>query len=354
MKILNLLHLRQPVETGIKDLVENYFLNKPTGTSAEKSETHYYCVMASRLAIDFVSIVTPNNTHFSIAKMFLQNGINIVCDKPLTIDLTEAEELAGLTKEMDLFFCVTYAYTGYPMVKHAREMIKRGDIGEIRYVNAEYIQDWLATPMEKTGHKQSAWRTDPKQAGKSNCLGDIGSHVENMVSYLTGLKIKSLCARLDIFVEGRLLDDNATIMVNYDGGAKGLYWSSQIAIGHDNDLRVRVYGTTGSVEWAQEDPDHLKVSYLDGPTKIISRGRNRLYKRAMSLSRIPGGHPEGYYEAFANTYTSFITALMKRKAGEILTQDDMDFPGVEDGVQGVKFISKCVESSQKGAIWIDF
>jgi len=304
--------------------------------------------------IDFIIIVTPNNSHFPIAKLALQNGIHVVCDKPLTTDSKDAEELEQIAAERDLLFCVTYTYTGYPIVKHMREMITKGDLGPIRFVNAEYPQDWLATPLEKTGQKQSAWRTDPKQTGISNCVGDIGSHIENMVSYLTGLKIQFLCARLDSFVEGRILDDNASILVNYDKGAKGLYWSSQIAVGHDNGLRVRIYGTKSSLEWSQENPNYLKISYLDKPTENISRGRDELYPQAQKYSRIPSGHPEGYFEAFANIYSTFIAALKKKITGEALSEDDLDFPGVQAGIQGVKFIEKCVESSQKGAVWIDF
>ncbi|NOR54103.1 MAG: gfo/Idh/MocA family oxidoreductase [Candidatus Aminicenantes bacterium] len=304
--------------------------------------------------IDFVIIVTPNNSHFPIAKSALQNGIHVVCDKPLTTDSKDAEELERIAAEKDLLFCVTYTYTGYPIVKHMREMIAKGDLGSIRFVNAEYPQDWLATALEKTGQKQSVWRADPKQTGISNCVGDIGSHIENMVSYLTGLNIQSVCARLDTFVEGRILDDNASILVNYDNGAKGLYWSSQIAVGHDNGLRVRIYGTKASLEWSQENPNYTRISYLSKPTENISRGRDELYPHAQSYSRIPAGHPEGYFEAFANIYSTFITALQKKISGAALSGNDQDYPGVQAGIQGVKFIEKCVESSQKGAVWIDF
>jgi len=304
--------------------------------------------------IDFVVIVTPNSSHFAIAKLAMENGIHVVCDKPLTTDSGDAEELARLSADKDLLFCVTYTYTGYPVVKHLREMIAKGDLGDIRFVNAEYPQEWLSTPLEESGQKQAAWRTNPELTGISNCVGDIGSHIENMVSYLTGLKIRSLCARLDTFVEGRTLDDNASIMVEYDSGAKGLYWSSQIAVGHDNGLRVRIYGTKGSLEWSQEDPNYARICDLDKPAVTISRGRDDLYPHAQKYSRIPSGHPEGYFEAFANIYSTFCDALGKKLAGESLTADEMDFPGVEYGVQGVKFIEKCVESSQEGAIWLDF
>jgi predicted dehydrogenase len=304
--------------------------------------------------IDFVVIVTPNSTHFAIAKLAMENGIHVVCDKPLTTDSGDAEELARISADKDLLFCVTYTYTGYPVVKHLKEMIAKGDLGEIRFVNAEYPQEWLSTPLEASGQKQAAWRTNPALTGISNCVGDIGSHIENMVSYLTGLKIRSLCARLDTFVEGRILDDNASILVEYDSGAKGLYWSSQIAVGHDNGLRVRIYGKKGSIEWCQENPNYAKISDLDEPAIMISRGRDDLYPHAQGYSRIPSGHPEGYFEAFANIYSTFCDALSKKLAGETLTAGEMDFPGVEEGVQGVKFIEKCVESSKKGAIWLDF
>jgi len=304
--------------------------------------------------IDFVVIVTPNATHYAAAKAFLSKGIHVVCDKPLTVELAEAQELAELARKNKLLFGVTYTYTGYPAVKHARAMVKHGDIGDIRFVNAEYPQEWLASPIEKDGQKQAAWRTDPELTGKSNCVGDIGTHIENMVSYVTGLRIKSLSARLDSFVPGRVLDDNASIMLEYQGGAKGLYWSSQVAIGYDNGLRFRIFGTKGSIQWSQENPNYLTVSKLGEPTMTLSRGRDAFYPGAQANSRIPSGHPEGYFEAFANIYRSYIGALAKQQAGQKLTEADLDFPSVEMGLDGVKFIGKCVESSRKGAAWTDF
>ncbi len=304
--------------------------------------------------IDFIIIVTPNISHYPIAKLALENGIHVVCDKPLATSSRDAQELAKLAAKKDVMFCVTYAYSGFPIIKHMREMIAQGELGTIRFVAGEYPQDWLATLLEKTGQKQAAWRTDPKRAGISNCVGDIGSHIEHMVSYLTGLEIESLCARLDTFGEGRVLDDNASIMLNYKGGAKGLYWSSQIAVGHDNGFRVRIYGTKASLEWVEEDPNYCKVAFIDKPTVRLSRGRDKMYPRAQALSRIPSGHPEGYFECFANIYSTFITALNKKMAGEPLTKDDLDFPNVQEGIRGVKFIEKCVESSKKGALWVNF
>ncbi len=303
---------------------------------------------------DFVIIVTPNDTHYAIARAALESGFHVVCDKPLTTRSRDAEALGRLAAAKDRLFCVTYAYTGYPMVKHVRDLVAAGGLGPIRFISAEYPQDWLATPLEKTGQKQAAWRTDPRRAGISNCVGDIGSHIENMVAYMTGLEIETLCARLDRFGEGRTLDDNASIMVNYAGGAKGLYWSSQIAVGNDNGFRVRIFGTRASVEWAQENPNYLRVGHVDRPIEILSRGRDPLSPRAQALSRIPSGHPEGYFEAFANIYSTFVDALAKKNAGEPLTRQDLDFPGVADGSRGVRFIERCVESSAGGAKWVNF
>ena len=304
--------------------------------------------------IDFVVIVTPNNSHFAAAKAFLTRGIHVMCDKPLTCELAEAEELAELAKKNKLLFGVTYTYTGYPAVKHIRELIKKGEIGDIRFVNAEYPQEWLATPAEKGDNRQAKWRADPNISGKSNCVGDIGSHIENMVSYMTGLRIKSLAARLDKIVEGRVLDDNASVMIEYNGGAKGLYWSSQIAVGYDNALRVRVFGSKGTIQWSQELPNYFDLFKLGQPGERWSRGRDGFYPHAQGYSRIPSGHPEGYFEALANIYKTFIGALAKIKAGQTPGEADMDFPGVDMGVDGVKFINKCVESSDSGAVWINF
>jgi len=304
--------------------------------------------------IDFVVIVTPNDAHFSIAKTALEHGFPVVCEKPLAISSREAEELRRLAAEKDRLFMVTYAYRGYPLVYHMRDLIASGELGEVRFVAAEYPQDWLATLLEKTGQKQAVWRTDPKRAGISNCVGDIGGHVENMVSYLTGLEIESLLARLDIFGEGRVLDNNASILLEYKGGAKGMYWASQIAVGHDNGLRVRIYGTKASLEWAQENPNYCRMAYIDKPTQHLSRGRDKLSAVAQSLSRLPSGHPEGLFEAFANLYSLYLSALHKKAAGEKLSPRDLDFPTIDDGVRGVRFIEKCVESSKKGATWIKF
>lgn len=304
--------------------------------------------------IDFLVIVTPNALHYPIAKLALESGLNVVCDKPLATSSADARSLGAIARRKGLLFGVTYAYTGYPIVRHMREMVAAGELGDIRFVAAEYPQDWLADALEKTGQKQAAWRTDPKRAGISNCVGDIGSHIENMVAHVTGLEIRSLLARLDRFGDGRVLDDNASILVEYKGGAKGIYWSSQIAVGSDNGLRIRIYGTKASLEWAQEDPNYCQVAYLGKPTVRLSRGRDTLHRAAGRMSRLPSGHPEGYFEAFANIYASYIAAVRKKKTGQRLTAGDVEFPDVNEGIRGVQFIERCVESSRKGAVWVRF
>ncbi|HOV69032.1 MAG TPA: Gfo/Idh/MocA family oxidoreductase, partial [Clostridia bacterium] len=267
-----------------------------------------------------------------------------------TITVEEAEQLRNLAAKNDLLFCVTYTYSGYPLVKQAKKLIADGKLGDIIMVMGEYPQDWLITPAEESV-KQAAWRTDPKYSGVSNCIGDIGSHIENTVSYITGLKIKSLCAKLDIIGKGRKLDTNGSILVKYDNGASGVYWASQVAIGNDNALKVRIFGTKGSIEWAQEDPNVMKVTYLGQPTQIFARGHGYLDK--VGSGRIPSGHTEGYYEAFANIYNNFANALLSKKAGKPLSPEEADYPDITAGVEGVRFITKCVESSQKGAVWVD-
>jgi predicted dehydrogenase len=304
--------------------------------------------------IDFVVIVTPNYAHAAAAKAFLSRGIPVVCDKPLCVEESDAKELADLAKKNNLLFMVTYTYSGNSTVKHARELIKKGEIGKVIFVNGEYPQEWLLADAEKQGNKQAEWRTDPKFAGKSNSVGDLGTHIENTVSYLTGLRIKSVCARLDKTLPGRVLDDNATIMLEYDGGAKGIYWSSQVASGYDHAHKVRIFGTKGAIEFFEEESNYVKVSYFGKPTTVLSRGRDPFVPHAQSFNRIPSGHPEGYFEAMGNIYKTYIKALAKQKEGKPLTEEDLDFPNVEAGLDGVRFIGKCVESSDKGAVWVNY
>jgi predicted dehydrogenase len=340
-----------------RDFDNTLATGRPLGVADERLYRDYDHMAAAEAArpdgIDFVVIVTPNAQHYAAAKAFLLCGIHVVCDKPLTVELAEAQELAELARAGGLLFAVTYTYTGYPAVKQAREMVRRGEIGEIRFVNAEYPQEWLARAIEQGGQKQASWRTDPRQSGKSNCVGDIGTHIESLVSYVTGLRIKSLCARLDSFGPGRMLDDNACIMLEYQGGAKGLYWSSQIAAGYDNALRVRIFGSKGSIQWSQENPNYLLVSMLGQPAQLLSRGRDAFHGPAQAFSRLPGGHPEGYFEAFANIYRTFAAALSKLKAGQRLEGADLDFPDVAMGIDGVRFVGSCVDSSRKGAVWVE-
>ncbi len=324
---------------------------------AEDSLYSDYQEMAKKEAskadgISFVVCVTPNVSHFPVCKAFLEQGINVVCDKPLTFTSEQSRILADLVKKKNLLFGVTYTYSGYPAIKQMRQMIKNGAIGKIRFVNAEYPQDWLAMPISED-NKLAPWRMDPKISGISNCLGDIGTHIENLVSIITGLKIEKVSAHLDSLVEGRTLDDNAVVNIEYEGGAKGLYWSSQIAFGYDNAVRVRIFGEKGGLEWVQEDPDHFIFTPCDSPKQIWSRGRDDFESSAQKYSRIPAGHQEGLYEAFANIYKTYICALIKKESGEILTEEDLDFPTVEMGYEGVNYVEKCVESNKNNSSWIN-
>lgn len=301
--------------------------------------------------IDFVVIVTPNVSHYEIAKTFLNKGINVVCDKPLCFTSQQAQELMDLAKEKNLLFMVTYTYMGHVTAKHVREYIKAGNIGKIRTVMAEYTSDWLADEND-FGGKQGQWRCDPEISGETNCLGDIGTHIENTVASMTGLKISKLLAKLDVVVPGRVLDDNDVVMVEYDNGASGVYWCTQVAIGHDNGLKLRIYGDKGSVIWNQEECEKVLVADKDGAWKELHRGNFGIDEKAAKYSRLPSGHPEGYYEAMANLYLSFVNCVNAKKQGTF-TEDMIDFPTVYDGVQGVKFIEACLKSSRNGNVWVD-
>lgn len=302
----------------------------------------------------FVSIVTPNHVHFGPAKMALENGFHVVCDKPLAFDLEEARTLERLVKETGLLFALTHNYTGYPMVKQARAMIRNGELGEIRKVVVEYPQGWLSAPIEATGQKQAAWRTDPSRSGMAGAMGDIGTHAENLAEYITGLQIAELCADLTTFVEGRLLDDDGNVLLRFDGGAKGILHASQICAGEENDLNIRVYGTKGGLHWRQQEPNSLVVKWLDRPMQVYRTGVGPLAPEAQAHTRIPAGHPEGYLEAFANIYRNFAICLRARLEGTTPDPIYTDFPTVSDGVRGMLFIQKVVESSRKGAVWVRF
>lgn len=304
--------------------------------------------------MDFVSIVTPNNVHYAIAKMALENGFHVVCDKPMTFNLKEAKALEKLVKKTGLLFCLTHNYTGYPMVKEARDMVKSGKLGAVRKVVVEYPQGWLAARLEATGQKQADWRTDPKRAGASCCMGDIGSHAENLAEYITGLKIKEMCADLTTFVAGRKLDDDGSVLLRFKGGAKGILSASQISVDEENAINIRVYGEKGGLEWHQEDPNTLIAKWTDTHRQIIrtSSKPNILSAEASAATRLPPGHPEGYLEAFANLYKAFAVAVSAKLERKKITKDMLDFPSVKDGVRGLAFIETCVKSSKSKTKWV--
>lgn len=301
---------------------------------------------------DFVVIVTPNYLHYPVAREFLRKGFNVVCEKPLCFEVKEAQDLRRIADENDLLFNITYTYIGYPMVKQARHMVRNGDIGDITVVMAEYAQDWIGELCERTGGNPSVWRNDPKVNGKAGAVGDIGTHIESVVSYITGLEIVSLCANLRVIGKGMNLDSNGEILVKYNSGASGMYWCSQVAYGYNNGLRIRIFGTKGSIEWEQENPSRLKVSMHGEPTRILIQGKDYIADSVRKYCRLPAGHPEGFYEAFANLYTAFTGALLKKKHGHALMEADLDFAGIEEGINGVKFINNCIESSKKNCSWI--
>ena len=301
--------------------------------------------------IEAVAIVTPNHVHFAAARPFLQRGIHVICDKPLTATLADARKLAALVEKSGALFVLTHNYTGYPMVRQAREMVAAGDLGEIRVVQVEYPQDWLTEATEATGQKQAAWRTDPAQSGAGGCIGDIGTHAFNLASFVTGLTLEALAADLHRFVEGRRLDDNAHVMLRFEGGAKGMLWSSQVAPGNENALRLRVYGTRGGLEWAQEEPNILWHSPFGEPRRRLTRGGAGTGAAAARMSRIPPGHPEGYLEGFANIYAEAARAIRARRDREA-TPPEVVFPTVRDGLIGVAFVDACVRSSARDAAWV--
>ena len=302
--------------------------------------------------IDFVSVVTPNNTHYAVCKAFLEAGIHVVCEKPLCFTVEQAEELEALSREKGLLFGVTYTYTGYVMSKVMKEMIAEGKIGKVVSVNAEYAQDWLLGELATGNNTQTniaVWRTDPAASGAANCVGDIGTHIENYVHYVTGLKIKRLIATTNKY--GKALDLNANIIVEYENGVNGAYWCSQVAAGHYNGLAVRVYGDKGALEWAQEDPEHLRYTPMDGATQLLARGTGCIREKAAAQGRLPSGHPEGLVTAFANIYRNYVSALVAKKNGA--DAEVYDYPRVEDGVNGVRFVKAVVESAANGSTWVE-
>ena len=301
--------------------------------------------------IEAVSIVTPNHMHFPAAKAFIEAGIHVICDKPLSLNLKEALALEKLlAKNRHVIFALTHNYSGYPMIRQARAMVAAGELGDIRVVQGEYPQDWLTTDLEKSGQKQAAWRTDPARTGAGGCVGDIGTHTYQLGCFVSGLKLDELSADLTTFVKGRRVDDNVHVMMRYKGGAKGMIWASQVAPGHENGLKIRVYGTKGGLEWVQADPNYLWYSPFGEPKRLITRGGAGSNAAAARVTRVPPGHPEGYLEGFANIYTEVARAIKAKRAGK-KPDKDVQFPGIEDGVAGMAFIEACVKSSAKNGKW---
>ncbi|MBU0716372.1 MAG: Gfo/Idh/MocA family oxidoreductase [Verrucomicrobia bacterium] len=301
--------------------------------------------------MDFVVIVTPNDVHYPAAMAALAEGFHVVCDKPMTTTLAEARRLELEVRKTGRLFCLTHNYTGYPMVKEARDLARDSRLGKIRRVVVEYPQGWLAARLEATGQKQAAWRTDPKHAGATCCMGDIGSHCENLAEYITGLKIKSLCADLTTFVKGRTLDDDGSVLLRFDNGARGVLWASQIAVGEENALAIRVYGEKGAVIWRQQDPDTLIIHWTDRANEIRRRGTGFVGPAAAAATRLPAGHPEGFHDAFANLYRRFYDALEATAEGRKIKE--RDYPDVHDGVRGMAFLEAVVRSSRSGQKWIN-
>ena len=298
--------------------------------------------------IEAVSIVTPNHVHYAAAREFLKRGIHVICDKPLTSTLSDAKKMVKAVESADALFVLTHNYTGYPMVRQARQMIAEGAIGAIRVVQVEYPQDWLTVEQD---FKQAEWRTDPARSGAGGSTGDIGTHAYNLACFMSGLEAEELAADLDAFVPGRQVDDNAHVLLRFSGGAKGMLWSSQVAPGNENALRIRIYGETGGLEWAQEDPNYLWYTPFGEPKRLITRGGAGAGDAAARMSRTPPGHPEGYLEGFANIYAEAAQAIRAFRTGERAAKDVV-YPSVHDGLKGVQFIDACVRSSKRNAAWV--
>lgn len=304
--------------------------------------------------IDFVSVTTPNNWHFPIAKAFLNAGFNVICEKPMTMDVAEALEMKKAVDASGKVFALLHNYTGYPMVKHARWMVQQGKLGKVQKIVVEYPQDWLLKRIELEGQQQASWRTDPKQAGAGGCLGDIGTHAENLAHYITGLYIDELCADLTSFAEGRLLDDDVNVLLRYENGAKGVLHSSQISTGQENNLNIRVWGTEGALQWFQENPNYLYYFQQGEPVQILRRGNGYICEAGQRATRIPTGHPEAFLEAFANIYMNAIDTMRAQMLGKQPSELELDFPNVDDGLVGMQFIETVVASSKSEKKWEKF
>lgn len=302
--------------------------------------------------INFVSIVTPNHLHHPIAKAFLEVGINVICDKPMTMNSEEAQELIDISESSDLIFAVTYNYSGYPLIREAREIIKKGDLGSIRIIKVEYIQDWLTEPIENTGQKQASWRVDPKKSGIGGSIGDIGTHAFHLAHFVTQQLPNKISADLSCFVEGRELDDNAHILMRYESGAKGIIWSSQVAPGNENNLKIQIYGEKGGLIWQQENPNELILNLLNQPSRRLTRGSSFVGDQSARLTRIPAGHPEGYLEGFANIYREVADEFSAKISGKPISKDIL-YPTSKEGLYGVSFIEAAIESNSKDSVWTD-
>ncbi len=304
--------------------------------------------------IDFVTIVTPNFAHFAPAMMALDKGFNVVIEKPMTLTLEEAKQLHAKVEETGLTLCLTHTYSGYPMVKQAKQMVSEGKLGNIRKIVVEYPQGWLSTLSEREGNAQAAWRTDPSKTGKSGCMGDIGTHAAHLAEYISGLKITKICADLNIVVPGRAIDDDGNVLLKFDNGANGVLVASQIAAGEENALKIRVYGEKGGLEWHQMEPNTMIVRWLDAPAQIYRTGNGYMDSFAKHNTRTPGGHPEGYLEAFANIYKNFALTVNAKLNSEEPSAEMLDFPGTSDGIRGMAFIENVVASAQSDQKWFDY
>ena len=304
-----------------------------------------------RDGIEAVAIVTPNHMHAPVAMQFLKRGIHVICDKPLTHTLPEAKRLAKAAQASGVVFALTHNYTGYPMIRQAAAMVAAGELGEIRLVQVEYAQDWLAEPVEESGQKQAGWRTDPSRSGAGGSTGDIGTHAFNLANFVSGLTVEELAADLQAFVPGRRVDDNGHVLIRYQGGARGMLWCSQVAVGQENGLRLRIYGTKAGIEWEQENPNYLWVGPLGQPKYRLTRGGAGTGAEAARVTRIPSGHPEGYLEGFANIYAEVARAIIARRDGGTVDMA-VTFPGLKEGLEGVAFVDACVRSSARNAAWV--
>ena len=323
-------------------------IERSYGTFAEMAKAE----AAREDGIEAVSIVTPNHVHFAASRAFLEEGIHVICDKPLTSTMEDAASLEKAVADSKALFVLTHNYTGYPMIRQARAMVEAGDLGDIRIVQAEYPQDWLTSPMENEGLKQAEWRTDPARSGAGGSVGDIGTHAHNLGSFVSGLTVEKLAADLQSFGDGRTLDDNAHVMLRYAGGARGMLWSSQVAPGNENALKLRVYGSKGGLEWCQEDPNYLWFTPHGEPKRLVTRSGAAANEAAGAVSRVPAGHPEGYLEGFANLYTEAATAIREVQNGASRESVMGLLPGIKEGMAGMAFINACVRSSAKDSSWV--